>query len=212
MITGLTGILTSVGEDRVGVAVGPVTLELLVAAADVPVLEERRGQELTFHTLFYIEGDAAGGNSTPRLIGFLRESDRAFFQQFITVKGIGPRKALKALLLPAAEVAHAIELKDARTLTKLPQIGKRVAEQIIAELAGKVGKYVTTGLPMTPTKRAAAVSAFSPVEEDAIAALVALGERRPDAEGLLERVKGGESPPTKVDQLIREMLRLRAAR
>lgn len=211
MITALTGILKYVREDRVGVEVGPLTLELLVAAADVPLLEGREEEEITFNTLFYIEGDAAGGNSTPRLIGFLRDSDKSFFQQFITVKGIGPRKALKAMLLPAAEVAYAIESKDARTLTKLPMIGKRAAEQIIAELAGKVGRYVGTGLPITP-RRATPISSLSPTEEDAVAALVALGERRPDAEGLLERAKSGDTPPTQVDQLIREMLRLRASR
>ena len=211
MISGVTGILASVCDDRVSVAVGPIVLELLIAAADIPLLEERRGQELTFHTLFYIEGDTAGGNANPRLIGFLRESDRAFFQQFITVKGIGPRKALRALMLPAAEVAHAIELKDARTLTKLPQIGKRVAEQIIAELSGKVGRFVEAGIAITPTPRAAA-SHLSPVEEDAVSALVSLGERRPDAEGLLERVKQSDAPPTQVDGLIREMLRLRGGR
>ena len=41
-----------------------------------------------FHTIFYIEGDASGGNLEPRLIGFLRPQDKAFFQLFITVKGI----------------------------------------------------------------------------------------------------------------------------
>ncbi len=211
MITALVGILKHVREDRVAVAVGPIVLELLIAAADVPLLEGREGEEITFHTTLYIEGDTAGGNAVPRMIGFLRDSDRSFFQQFITVKGIGPRKALKAMMLPAAEVAHAIELKDARTLTKLPQIGKRAAEQIIAELAGKVGRYVGTGIPI-PAKRAAASSHLTPVEEDAVAALVALGERRPDAEALLERVKSEETPPTAVDQLIREMLRLRTGR
>lgn len=210
MITGLTGILKYVGEDRVGVAVGALTYELLISAADVPLLEGREEEEIAFHTMFYIEGDSAGGGGTPRLIGFLRESDRSFFQQFITVKGIGPRKALKAMLLPVAEVAHAIELKDSRTLTRLPMIGKRAAEQIIAELAGKVGRYVGTGIAVQP-RRPAAVP-LNTIEEDAISALVALGERRPDAEGLLERVKSGENPPTQVDGLIREMLRLRAVR
>ena len=174
------------------------------------MLEGRRDEELTFHTSFYIEGDTSGGTLTPRLIGFLRESDRGFFQQFITVKGIGPRKALKALALPAGEVAHAIETRDARTLIKLPQIGKRAAEQIIAELAGKVGRYITTGLPVTPIGGRG--GAMTPVEEDAVSALVALGERRADAEGLLERAKASGVPTDGADRLIREMLRLRGSR
>ncbi len=117
-------------------------MELLVTAGDVPRLEGLVGGEVTFHTVFYLEGDASGGNLTPRLIGFADEQDRGFFQTFITVKGIGPRKALRALAVPASEVAAAIEAKDVKALIKLPQVGKRAAETIIAELAGKVGRFV----------------------------------------------------------------------
>ena len=211
MITALTGILKSVGEDRIGLSVGPLVIELLIPAADVPLLEGREDEEITFHTSMYIEGDMSGGAAVPRIIGFLRPSDRDFFHQFITVKGIGPKKALKAMMLPAAEVAHAIELKDAGTLTKLPMIGRRAAEQIIAELAGKVGRFVSTGIAAVPRRRAG--GALTAVEEDAVAALVALGERRADAEGLLDRVKSsGTAPPGEVDELIREMLRARTVR
>ena len=214
MITAVTGILRKVGDDRVQVAVGPVVLELLVAAADVPLLDGRVGEEMTFHTSLYIEGDSGGGGSMlPRLIGFLRDGDRGFFQQFITVKGIGPRKALKALVLPAGEVAHAIETKDARVLTKLPGIGKRGGEQIIAELSGKVGRFVAGGLPQvggaTPVGRRSSLSA---AEQDAVDALVSMGDRRPDAEALLDRVKATPGAPTAADALIREMLRARGTR
>ena len=211
MITALTGILKHIAEDRIGLSVGPLVIELLIPAADVPLLEGREDEEITFHTSMYIEGDMSGGAAVPRIIGFLRPSDRDFFHQFITVKGIGPKKALKAMMLPAAEVAHAIELKDAGTLTKLPMIGRRAAEQIIAELAGKVGRFVSTGIAALPRRRAGA--ALSAVEEDAVSALVALGERRADAEGLLDRVKSsGTATPAEVDELIREMLRARVVR
>lgn len=213
MITALTGKLQSVAEDRAFVATGPVTIEVLVPAADVAGLEGQVGGEITFHTVCYLEGEAAGGNLTPRLIGFASASDRGFFTQFITVKGIGPRKALKALAVPAGEIAAAIEMKDARSLVKLPQVGKRAAETIIAELAGKVGRYVTGGLPATGTPaRAPAAIRLPPEEEDAVATLIALGERRPDAETLLERVKRDENAPTTTDGLVREMLRRRGGR
>lgn len=213
MITALTGELRRVAEDRAYLATGPMTIEVLIPSADVATLEGQIGDEITFHTVCYLEGEAAGGNLTPRLIGFASESDRGFFTQFITVKGIGPRKALKALAVPAGEIAAAIEMKDARALIKLPQIGKRAAETIIAELAGKVGRYVTGGVPATrPAPRSTAALELPPVEEDAVATLVALGERRPDAEALLERVKRGENPPTTTDGLVREMLRRRGGR
>jgi Holliday junction DNA helicase RuvA len=210
MITGVTGLVEHVGEDRLELSMGPVRLEVLVPAGDVPGFEGTVGQELTLHTMAYLEGDASGGNLTPRLIGFARESDRGFFATFITVKGIGPRKALRALAIPAGEVARAIETGDARALTKLPQIGKRAAETIIAELSGKVGRFVPSGRePATPRRETPAGPPMTDAEADAVAALVSLGERRGDAEAVLGRIKQRDDAPTDTGGLVREMLRLR---
>ena len=185
MISSVTATLVRVDEDRIQVQTGPVSLELLVPASDVTELQSSLGEELTFHTVFYLQGDAgSGAGIEPRLIGFLRAADKRFFEKFITVKGIGPRTALRALTAPVGEIAQAIESRDSRTLVKLDGIGKRTAELIIAELAGKVGEFAG---PVTATMRAP-VSARSPEEQDALAALMQLGERRLDAEHLLDRV------------------------
>jgi Holliday junction DNA helicase RuvA len=208
VIARLQGRLDDVTDDRAYVEAGAMTFELLVPAADVEQLRGRIGQDVTFFTVFYMEGEASGGNLTPRLVGFASEADRGFFHAFITVKGIGPRKALRALAVPPAEVAASIESKDARGLTKLPQIGKRAAETIIAELAGKVGRFVTGDVP-PPVAPKVATAATTPEEVDAIDALVQLGERRADAETLLERAKAIEPKPEGVDGLIRQMLSLR---
>ena len=210
MISALTGELRRVDDDRVHMRVGPVVLELLIPASDVPLLQAGIGQEMTFHTLFYLEGDASGGNIEPRLVGFLRPEDKRFFEKFITVKGIGPKKALKALALPTGDVAHAIESKDTRFLVGLPQIGKRMAELIVAELAGKVGEFVTVGT--AGGKGIGAVATRSAIEEDAISALMALGERRLDAEHLLERARQTNPNLKTTDGLVREMLRMRTVR
>ena len=47
------------------------------------------------------------GNQGSQLIGFLRPEDRKFFNLFTTVKGIGPKTALKALTVPVGEIAVA---------------------------------------------------------------------------------------------------------
>jgi Holliday junction DNA helicase RuvA len=209
MISALTGELRRVDEDRIHVQVGPLLYEMLVPVADLGVLQAGVGNEMTFHTIFYIEGDASGGNMEPRLIGFLRAQDKSFFQLFITVKGIGPKKALKALALPTGQIAQAIESKDTKLLVSLPQIGKRMAELIVAELGGKAGKFATTSQPGKPN---IGVGARSAAEEDAIATLMALGERRSDAEQLLDKARHSSPPPTTTDAFVREMLRLRTGR
>jgi holliday junction DNA helicase RuvA len=206
MIAAITGQLHHLGEDRAFLRVGPVLCEVMVPAADIATLHTQLGGEMTFHTLLYLEGDSAGGNSTPRLLGFLRPEDKKFFELFITVKNIGPRKALRALAAPVGQIARAIEHKDTKFLVELPQIGKRLAEQIVAELSGKVDAFVG---PAGAIPRPAAAVRRPDAEEDAIAALVQLGERRGDAELLLDRVKSTDPAVVTTNALIHEMLRMR---
>jgi holliday junction DNA helicase RuvA len=209
MISALTGTLVHVGDDRLHLQVQAMLFELLIPASDAPLLSTAIGQEMTFHTVFYLEGDAGGGFIEPRLLGFLRAEDRRFFEKFITVKGIGPKKALRALAVPAAEVARAIENKDTRVLCQLPSIGKRLAEQIIAELCGKVQEFVGTG-PITGAVHS--IKTRPQIEEDAIATLMVLGERRSDAETLLERIRAAHPDLPSADAMVRHMLRLRSTR
>ena len=207
MIAALTGELRHVHPDRVHLQAGAMLFELLVPASDVPLLQSGVGESMTFHTIFYLEGDGTGGSMEPRLIGFLRPEDKKFFEKFITVKGIGPRKALRALIHPAGEIAQAIESKDTRFLVGLPQIGKRMAEQIVAELSGKVAGFAIPRADGTSGIRAA--TGRNDVEEEALAVLIALGERRLEAEQLLERARAGQPRPTNSNDLVREMLRMR---
>src|ERR1041385_611609 len=141
MIVRLAGHLEYVGEDCVHVTTGDFTRELLVPAADVPFLQTRIGQVVTFFTVEYIEGNPSFGGLAPKMLGFLRMDDREFFDLFTTVKGIGTRKALRALSIPTSDIARAIALKDTRKWWSLPQIGRRAAETSIAELHGKVEKF-----------------------------------------------------------------------
>jgi len=57
---------------------------------------------------------------TPRLVGFLSEIEREFFELFCSVDGVGVKKALRAMVRPVKEVATAIEEQDATTLSSLP--------------------------------------------------------------------------------------------
>lgn len=209
LIASLTGTLRHVQEDRIHLAVGPILFELLIPAADRGELHPQLGEEMTFHTIFYFQGDAGGGgNIEPRLIGFLRMTDKRFFEKFITVKGIGPRKALKALAKPVGEIAHAIETRDTRFLIGLPEIGKRTAELLVAELAGKVAEFASAHADMPRPN----IQRRPGAEEDAIETLMALGERRVDAERLLDRARAINPTLAATDALVREMLRLRTAR
>lgn len=182
---------------------GGLWYEAFVPACDAERLRRRIGQDVVLHTIHYFEGDPSHGQQTPRLIGFLAETDREFFRLFTTVKGIGLRKALRALVRPPTEVASAIANKDAKFLIALPEIGRRTAEQIIAELSGKVDEFAGEPAP-------AAEAEFSESAAEAIAVLVQLGERRADAAALVERVVAVAPELDSPEAMIQHVYRLKS--
>jgi Holliday junction resolvasome RuvABC DNA-binding subunit len=109
-------------------------------------------------------------------------------------------------------VAQAIESKDTRFLVGLPQIGKRMAELIVAELAGKVQEFAVAGVGGKMNAAALGAPRRPAFEEDAISTLMALGERRADAEHLLERARQSDGGLKSTEALVREMLRMRTVR
>jgi Holliday junction DNA helicase RuvA len=205
MIVRITGRLEEVrGAAAVVDAGNGLWYEVLVPACDVERLSRRVGQDVVLHTIHYLEGDPAHGHVTPRLVGFLTESDRDFFRVFTTVKGIGARKALRALARPVAEVAAAINAKDGRFLTALPEIGKRTAETIIAELHGKVDEFAGAAGEVV------AAAQMPEAAQEAVAVLVQLGERRADATGLVQRVAAVAPELDTPEEIIQQAYKLKA--
>ena len=97
MIVRLSGSLVDVTEESVVLEREGIAREVLVPQFAVAELAAYRGQVVTLHTLEFLEGNSASGQLVPRILGFLHPEDREFFSRFVSVKGIGPRKALKAL-------------------------------------------------------------------------------------------------------------------
>lgn len=149
MIAHITGILEAIlpgSAVQLRLALGPdaaVSCEVHVSAYTAARLGGSFDQRIALHTLHFIESTNQGAMLTPRLAGFLSVEDRRFFELFTTCKGIGPRKALRALALRTDMVAAAIVDRDLATLQSLPEIGKRTAETIVATLHGKVEPFLT---------------------------------------------------------------------
>lgn len=209
MIVRMTGIVSEVHTDHTVIERDGLGYEVLVCGYAVGELTACLGREITLHTLEYYEGSSAGGNLIPRLVGFLHVRDREFFEKFITVKGMGVRKAIKALAEPVGRVAMAVESGDEKALSRLPGVGKRLASHIIAELKGKV-----TGFALDAAEKGEPVpDAAEPWSEDlrdALEVLCALGERRVDAQRWLERARQ-INPDTKgSDEWVRRAYRIRS--
>jgi len=183
MIVRFTGTLVEVSEDAIIVEREGIARELLVPRFAIGELAAHRGQLVTLHTIQFYEGNHASGHLVPRLLGFLHREDREFFERFVSVKGIGPRKALKALAEPVRRIAAWIESGDGKALARLPGIGNRAAELVIATLRGKMSDLAGGEAPAMPG-RAAQLSA---AQRDALEVLVAWGDPRGDAERWIER-------------------------
>lgn len=183
MIVRLAGTLIEVTEDSVVVEREGLAYEVLVPRFSIGELAACRGRQVTLHTIEFFEGNHASGHLTPRILGFLHTEDRAFFTRFVNVKGIGPRKALKALNAPVRKIATWIESGDVKALVGLPGVGKRAAEMIVASLKGKLDDLA---IPEAVTGASQAVE-LSRAQRDALEVLVAWGDSRHDAQRWLER-------------------------
>jgi Holliday junction DNA helicase RuvA len=181
MIARVEGKLAKLDTETALVEVGAVTYEVMLPGYCISALSGQVGAEISLCTMEYYEGTLGGGNLIPRMIGFLTSAERDFFRRFTSVKGMGIRKGLRALSLPIASIATAIENGDEKLLVSLPGIGRRMAQQMVAELKGKLQTFA---LDAEPT--AAAQVEFKPFQTEALEILVAWGEKRAEAMELIE--------------------------
>jgi holliday junction DNA helicase RuvA len=184
VIAAIEGELISVGGQSALIRSGAMTYEVLIPAADAPALAGVIGSNVNFVTLHYLESQGQGSSFWPRLIGFQSVSDRDFFELLTSVKGIGNRKALRALQRSFADIAAMIEQKDFAALQSLPEIGRKTAETIVVELKDKVARFT---LGATNPARSTGAAKLSGAVADAVVVLMQLGESRVVAERLAER-------------------------
>ena len=203
MITRITGLLNRVLDEEIRLQVGALEYQVLVPDFVRRALQDRIGQEVTLHTSHYLEGNPMQGRVVPRLIGFCLLAEMDFFELFCTVDKVGVRKAIKALVRPLGEIADAIQRQDAKWLTTLPGIGPATAEQVVATLRRKVGRFSLA------TGAVAGQGSPSPVAggvlEDAYQALLGLGHTPQEARNKLEKVLVGARAFQSAEEILVEI-------
>ncbi len=184
MIAKIRGILDKVGDSSASVNVGGLFYEVMLPSALVDSLKRDGsiGSEIEFYTLDYIEGGQVG-NQYPRLVGFAEAIDKEFFSLYTSVPGLGIKKALKSLTIPINEIARAIETEEVSALKRLPGVGSRLAEKIIAELKGKTARFALA----RESKPLARMEVKPDYAEEVMAILLQLQYRKSEAQMMLER-------------------------
>ncbi|HEX9779749.1 MAG TPA: Holliday junction branch migration protein RuvA [bacterium] len=180
MISRIRGQVRELRDAQLLLDVQGIVYEILVAPSVLRGVSERLrdGTELELVTFHYQQLDM--GRGTPILIGFLNEVEREFFVRFITVSGVGPKAALRALTQPIPAIAQAIDEGNIAFLRSLPGIGEQRAREIVAKLQGKVGKFA-----LIQTPAAGAAAAASGLEEEAVAVLVQLEYKKTEAKQMV---------------------------
>ena len=135
------------------------------------------------------------------LFGFLEIEEKRLFERLITVSAVGPKLAIKILSgLNPERVVQAIRGQDHAQLTRIPGVGKKLAERLVVELKDKLDDFAVAPAPSTP--RGAAV-------EDVLSALVNLGYQRPASEKAVEQaIAKDEKIAADFDALFRGALKV----
>jgi len=119
------------------------------------------GEKVTLLTHFVVREDAQ------LLFGFGTHQERLMFRQLLKVNGIGAKSALAILSgLSIDELIQAVSLQEAGLLTRVPGIGKKIAERLLLELKDKF--TLDSALSMKG-------SGITSMSQDVLNALIALG-------------------------------------
>ena len=201
MISRITGKLKQKRGNSVLIDISGISYEVLVPGIVMRKINETINDEsyITLVTYHYLQSDPS--RSVPVLIGFFSDIEREFFERFITVSGVGPKAACRALELPFSTIADAIDRGDMAVLKSLPGIGEQRAREIIAKLQGKIGKY---GLIQDAAK-------FEPVpveediKRDALQVLMQLQYSTSEAKGMVEDALRRNAKVSSCEELLNEI-------
>ncbi len=207
MISRLRGVVRERGEHSILLDVQGVCYEVLMPPSILTALDERvNGQgEAELITFHYQQLEV--GRGIPMLIGFLNEIEREFFIRFISVSGVGPKAALRALTLPIPLIAQAIDAGDVGRLRSLPGIGEQRAKEIVAKLQGKVGKYALIQSRGEAGPPSEAHGAGLELQEEAVAVLVQLQYKQPDAKRMVQTALQRNPTMSTVEEVLNEVYR-----
>lgn len=157
---------------------------------DLPAI----GESVQLYTHLQVREDAH------TLYAFSNETQRSLFRALLKVNGVGAKMALAILSGMNPEEFHrCVEEGDAKSLTRLPGVGKKTAERLIIEMRDRLKDLFGEAPASLGTAQSQANQA-----DEAVQALVALGYKPAEASRLVNAVSS-EGKDSEV--IIREALR-----
>ena len=209
MISKLSGILRERKDHLLLIEANGIGYEVITAKAVLANLSAQGKLQLDqpIQLITYHYHQVEPSRSFPVLIGFSNEVERDFFEQFITVSGVGPRAAVRALAIPISTIAKAIDRGDIVVLKSLPGIGIQRAREIIAKLQGKVGKFALIQDEVVEQKLG---HVHTDIASEAVEVLLQLQYSRQEARAMVERALERNANLQSAEELLNEVYKQRA--
>ena len=153
------------------------------------------GERVTLYTHLNVREDALD------LFGFYSMNELDAFKKLIGVSGVGPKSALAILSdMTPDRLALCIASGDAKSLTRAPGVGVKLAQRLILELKDKISK---AELASGVGEAAVQIGVDGSGMNEAAAALCTLGYSQSQAAEAL----AGLAADLPVDELIRQALK-----
>ncbi|MBL7072550.1 MAG: hypothetical protein ISS33_02070 [Candidatus Omnitrophica bacterium] len=209
MISRISGAILGETDGALFISAGDLCYEVLVPLAIMKVIknggevnpeaENERKRKIDLVTYHYYQMEPS--RAIPVLIGFSNEIEKEFFEKFISVSGVGPKAACRALAEPISAIAGAIDSGDVAFLKKLPGIGQQRARLIVAKLQGKVGKFglIQDGRKEAPDEK------YSNIKYEAIEVLLQLQYKRQEAENMIRKASERQPEIKTSEELLNEV-------
>jgi Holliday junction DNA helicase RuvA len=198
LITKISGKLVAVSDAVATLAIEAFEYEVMIPETARRRLQTMLGETVSLHTLHYLEGNPAQGRVVPRLVGFLNEVEREFFELFCSVDGVGVKKALRSMVRPVKDIAVLIEEQDAKGLSALPGVGPAIAERIIAKLRRKMPKFAL----LVGREEGGEAEVERSVVDETFQILCSLGHSESDARRLLDAALASKQKFKDVESLL----------
>jgi Holliday junction DNA helicase RuvA len=206
LISHLDGMVCAIAPEGAVIEVGGVGL--LVQATPGTLAALRTGERARLATSLVVREDAL------TLYGFASDDERDVFELVQTASGVGPRLALAMLASFSPDgLRQAIAAEDVSGLTRVPGIGRKGAQRIVLELAGRLGSPAGPAGVMGPLPGSGPAADGAGLWRDQVrAGLVNLGWPARDAEQAIAAVAADLAvSPAGTDGAVDVSVALRAA-
>jgi len=205
MIARISGTIVDIKDGSLVIKAGNIFYDVLVPLAVMKAVEQEHAINSEVELVTYHYYQVEQSRSIPVLVGFQNSVEKEFFEKFISVSGVGPKAACKALAEPFSSIAGAIDSGDVSFLKGLPGIGEQKARLIVAKLQGKVGKY-----GLIRGGGSASHKADEDVTGEALTVLLQLQYKKNEAEEMIKKAIERHPDVKTSEELLNEVYRQRS--